>query len=224
MSAPGSLALADDEVATVERAIARVEAATGVQIVAAIVPRSDAYPEIPWRAFALGASLTGLFALVVDLARPDWLTAQALLVQTLAILGGGALAALATTRIAPFARLFLGVRRASVEARQCAESLFLTRELFATPRRDAVLMMVSAFEHRVVIVPDVYCKGKVATAEWERVVARMTPLLRDAKVADAFVAGLESMEALLAGKGFAPSTDGAARNVLADALVRGSSQ
>ena len=224
MSAPGALAIADDEVAAVERAIARVEAATGVQIVAAIVPRSDAYPEIPWRAFALGASLTGLVALVVDLARPGWLTAQALLVQTLAILAGGAIAGIAATRIASFARLFLGARRASVEARQCAESLFLTRELFATPRRDAVLMMVSEFEHRVVIVPDVYCKGKVTTAEWEGVVARMTPLLRSGKVADAFVAGLESMEALLAGKGFAPSTDAAPRNVLADAVVRGSSQ
>jgi len=211
-----------DETATVERAIARVEAATGVQIVAAIVPKSDAYPELPWRAFALGASLTGLLALVLDVMRPDWLTAQALLVQTLAILAGGAIAGLAAMRIASFARLFLGAQRASVEARQCAESLFLTRELFATPRRDAVLMMVSEFEHRVVIVPDVYCRGKVTSAEWEGVVARMTPLLRAAKIADALVAGLDAMQALLTGKGFAPSPD-AAPNVLADTLLRGTS-
>ena len=211
-----------DETATVERAIARVEAATGVQIVAAIVPKSDAYPELPWRAFALGASLTGLLALVLDVMRPDWLTAQALLVQTLAILAGGAIAGLAAMRIASFARLFLGAQRASVEARQCAESLFLTRELFATPRRDAVLMMVSEFEHRVVIVPDVYCRGKVTSAEWEGVVARMTPLLRAAKIADAFVAGLDAMQALLTGKGFAPPPD-AGPNILADTLLRGTS-
>ena len=212
-----------DETAAVERAIARVEAATGVQIVAAIVPRSDAYPELSWRAFALGASLAGLIALVIDVARPDWLTAQGLLMQTLAILAGGALAGLAAERIAPFARLFLSMRRASGEARQCAESLFLTRELFATPRRDAVLMMVSEFEHRVVIVPDVYCRGKVTSAEWEQVVARMTPLLRASKVADAFIAGLDAMQALLAGKGFAPAADGA-RNVLSDTLLHGKAQ
>jgi len=166
--------------------------------------------------------LTGLLALVLDVMRPDWLTAQALLVQTLAILAGGAIAGLAAMRIASFARLFLGAQRASVEARQCAESLFLTRELFATPRRDAVLMMVSEFEHRVVIVPDVYCRGKVTSAEWEGVVARMTPLLRAAKIADAFVAGLDAMQALLTGKGFAPPPD-AGPNILADTLLRGTS-
>lgn len=214
--------LTTEEAATVERAIARVEAATGVQVVASIVPRSDAYPELAWRAFALGASLSGLVALVVDVARPDWLTAQALLMQTLAILAGGALAGIAATRIAPFARLFLGARRASLEARQCAESLFLTRELFATPRRDAVLIMVSEFEHRVVIVPDVYCKGRVTGAEWERVVARMTPLLRASRAADAFVEGLDAMQALLTGKGFVPGAE-AGRNVLADTLLRGTS-
>jgi len=210
------------EAATVERAIARVEAATGVQIVAAVVPKSDGYPELPWRAFALGTSLAGLVALVVDVARPDWLTAQALLMQTLAILAGGAIAGIAAARIRPFARLFLGAGRARDEVRECAESLFLTRELFATPRRDAVLMMISEFERRVVIVPDVYCKGKVTNTEWESVVARMTPLLRESKGADAFVAGLDAMQALLTGKGFAPS--GAARNVLADTLLHGTSQ
>ena len=207
-----------DQAATIERAIARVEAAIGVQIVAAIVPRSDSYPELPWRAFALGAALTGLVALFVDIASPDWLTAQGLLLQTLAILAGGAFAALAATRIAPFSRILLGAQRATDEARQCAESLFLARELFATPRRDAVLVMVSEFEHRVVIVPDVYCKGKVTSAEWESVVARMTPLLRASRVADAFVAGLDAVHALLASKGFTPSAE--ARNVLPDALLR----
>ena len=217
------ISISADQAATVERAIARVEAATGVQIVAAIVPKSDVYPELPWRAFALGTSLAGLVALVVDVGRPDWLGAQAVLMQTLAILVGGAISGIAAMRIPPFARLFLGARRASVEVRQCAESLFLTRELFATPRRNAVLMMISEFEHRVVIVPDVYCKGKVTSAEWEGVVARMTPLLRASKAADAFIAGLEAMQALLASKGFVPLAEDA-RNVLADTLVHGASQ
>ena len=215
--------ISEEEATSVEHRIARVEAATGVQVVAAVVPRSDVYPELPWRAFALGASLAALIALAVDVARPDWLTVQALLVQALAILSGGAIAGLAATRLEPFAKLFLGSERAKGEVRQCAESLFLTRELFATPRRDAVLLLVSRFEHRVVIVPDVYCRGRVTSAEWETVVAKMTPLLRDGRVADAFLAGLDAVEAMLEGKGFAPGGE-IARNVLPDALLRGESQ
>lgn len=215
-----------EEATTIERRIAKVEARTGVQIVAAVVPRADAYPELPWRAFALGASLAGLVALVIGVLWPDWLSAQALLVQALAILSGGALAGLAAVYLPAFAKLFLGTQRAKAEVRQCAENLFLTRELFATRRRDAVLVLVSRFERRVVIVPDVYCRGRVSTPEWEAVVARMTPGLREGRTAQAFAAGLEAIDALLTGKGFAadpPGADetGVARDTLPDTLVRG---
>jgi putative membrane protein len=210
------------EATAIERKIAEVEARTGVQVVAAVVPRADLYPELPWRAFALGASLAGLIALAIDIGRPDWLSAQALLMQTLAILGGGAVAGLIAARVPAFAKLFLGTQRARAEARQCAESLFLTRELFATPRRDALLVLVSQFEHRVVIVPDVYCRGRVTTSEWEAVVAQMTPKLREGRTAEAFSAGLGAIEALLTGKGFAAAQGAdAGRNALPDTFLRG---
>jgi putative membrane protein len=214
--------ITDEEAKAIERRIADVEGRTGVQIVTAVVARADLYPELPWRAFALGASLAGLIALAIDIGRPDWLSAQALLMQTLAILGGGAVAGLIATRATSFAKLFLGAERAKAEVRQCAESLFLTRELFATPRRDAVLILVSQFEHRVVIVPDVYCRGRVTTSEWEAVVAQMTPKLREGHTADALLAGLGAIEALLTGKGLAATERADARtNVLPDTLVRG---
>ncbi len=54
------------EAAAIERGVAAVEARTGVQIVAAVVPRSDTYPELAWRAFALGTSFAALLALMID--------------------------------------------------------------------------------------------------------------------------------------------------------------
>lgn len=214
-----------EEAASIERRIAEVEGRTGLQVVAAVVPRADSYPELPWRAFALGASVSGLVALAIGIGRPDWLSGQALLMQTLAILSGGTVAGLLATQLPSFAKLFLGEQRATAEVRQCAESLFLSRELFATPRRDAVLILVSQFERRVVIVPDVYCRGRVAASEWETVVAKMTPKLREGRTADAFAAGLGAMEALLTGKGFSAegvkANRGALANALPDRLVRG---
>ena len=49
----------------------------------------------------------------------------------------------------------------------------------------------------------------------------MTPLLREGRTADAFLAGLDAIDALLTGKGFAARRTRAARNVLPDALLRG---
>jgi putative membrane protein len=173
---------------------------------------------VPWRAFALGASVAALAALAIDIGRPDWLSASALLLQAIIILGAGALAGAAAYWWPWFARLFLGAARARAEVRQCAEGLFLSRELFATPRRDAVLILVSLFEHRVVVVPDAFYRGRVTSAEWEQVVDRMTPLLKAGRTAEAFSAGLAALEGLLAAKGL---ERGEPHNALPDALLRG---
>jgi uncharacterized membrane protein len=114
--------------------------------------------------------------------------------------------------------LFLGAMRASVEVRQRAEGLFVERELFATPLRDALLVLVSRFERRVEILPDRFYRDRVSAGEWQAIVARMTPLLKMGRTGDAFTAGLSAIEGLLAGKGLA---DAAAANALPDGLVRG---
>jgi len=122
--------------------------------------------------------------------------------------------------IAKFARRILRFRdgRMQEEVRQRAEVLFLARELFATPGRDAILVLVSRFERRVVVVPDAAWRGRVSTAEWGAVVERMTPLLAGDRIVEAFGAGFDSIAALLAAKGMG---DGRPRQLLSDTLVQG---
>jgi uncharacterized membrane protein len=50
-----------------DQRIAEVEKLTGVQIVIAVIERSDAYPELPWKAFALGAAVAGLAVFVQEM-------------------------------------------------------------------------------------------------------------------------------------------------------------
>lgn len=204
------------EAAEIERAIQALEARVGVEVVAAVLPRSDEYPEIAWRAFALGASVAALVALAVDIAQPDWTSVRGLLLQALTILGVAAASGAATYVSPGFSRLFLGALRAATEVRQRADALFLERELFATARRDAVLVLVSTFEHRVVVVADRYWRDRVTTGEWDVVVRRMTPYLRQHRHVEAFRAGLSALEALLVAKGATPRTG---PNVLPDALL-----
>jgi len=211
-------AVTADQAAAIERSVAAFEARTGIEIVAAVERRSDVYPEVPWRAFALGAALAALGALVGALASPGWTTPGALLAQAATILGVGALAALASMLVPGFGRLFIRDGRMQEEVRQRAEVLFLARELFATPGRDAILVLVSRFERRVVVVPDAAWRGRVSTAEWGAVVERMTPLLAGDRIVEAFGAGFDSIAALLAAKGMG---DGRPRQLLSDTLVQG---
>lgn len=207
-----------DEAAAIEKRVAAFEARTGVEAVAAVERRSDVYPEVPWRAFALGAALAALVVVAGHAWRADWTTPRALLVQAVAILGAGAVAALASSFLPWFGRLFIRRGRMEEEVRQRAEVVFLSRELFATPGRNAVLVLVSRFERHVVVVPDAAWRGRVDVDEWGAVVRRMTPPLSQGRLVEAFDAGFAAIEALVAAKGM---SGGSPSRVLPDALVQG---
>jgi len=152
------------EVAAVDARIAAIEAAAGVEVVAAVIGKADAYPELPWTAFAVGASLAAFATVVADRLRPDWAMVPATLVAAVTILGVGAVCALAAVFIPAFARLFLRAPRCEVEVREHARSLFLERELFRTRERTGILILVSLFERRIELLPDTGFAAAVARA------------------------------------------------------------
>src|SRR6478672_4859503 len=157
--------LTDEEKRRIDERIRGCEAHTGAQIVTAVVDKCDLYPEIAWKAFALGASIASLLRVVADFLRPDWLTSHAALFDSLTILACGVFLAAWTMLQPSFARLFVHGARAATEVMDHAWALFLRRELFATPQRNAVLILVSRFERRVAIVLDTGLKGRVTDDE-----------------------------------------------------------
>lgn len=188
--------------AAVKQRVAGVEAATGVEAVAAVIARADSYPEIPWKAFALGASLAALAAAVAALFEPGWEAFEAVVETAVAVLAAGATAALATVWIAPFARLFLPRARRQVEALQYAQAMFLEAGLHRTRRGDGILLLVSLFEREVVVLADRGVRDKLGPAGLEPVVAAVTAQLRQKRLKDALIDGLARLEEVLAAHGF----------------------
>ncbi|MFO1284637.1 MAG: TPM domain-containing protein [Burkholderiales bacterium] len=205
--APGSIA---------ER-VAAIERARGVEVVTASIGKADTYPEIPWRACALVASLAALAVAAADLLRPDWVTSTTLLVSLAFVLLSGAAAALLAIYLPPFARRFLDPLRAEVETRQYARTFFLERQLFRTRRRNGILILVARFEHRVELVADIGFDGRVGSHEWQTVIPPMIGPLSEGRVDEAFAAGLAALDALLASRGFAGGAGGS--NELPDATI-----
>lgn len=182
--------------------VAEVEAATGAQVLVAVIGKADSHPEIPWKAFASGAAIAALAIVLEDWLRPGWAGPYSAIFDVIAILGAGAALGLLTVFVPPLARLFLDRLRADTEARQHARSLFLERELFRTRQRTGVLLLVSRFEHAVVILPDTAIRSRVSEAELGRIIAQMTPLLARGETAAALCAGLQALRAQLLDRGF----------------------
>ena len=197
--------------------VAALERAHGIEVATASIAKADIYPELPWRAGALAASITALVVAIGDVLRPDWVTSTTLLVSLATVMIVGAGVSLLTIFAAPFARLFLSRARAEVEVRQFAHAFFLERQLFRTRKRIGVLILIARFERRVEVVADIGYEGRIAAAEWGSLIPPMVPHLRDGRADDALIAGLEALDALLASRGFVG--DGHEANELPDATM-----
>lgn len=188
---------------SVEERVHAVERRTGVQVVVAAIERADVYHGLRWRAFAFGAAVAGAAVAICGTLRPGWVPSQASFFAVCFVLGAGLLLALAATLAPAVARLFLEPLRAQAEVRQRAALLFLERELFATRGRTAVLLLACRFERQAAVHADAGFRGIVTDEEWRSVSDAVSARLRTGREADGLIAGLDALEGLLAGKGYA---------------------
>jgi putative membrane protein len=176
-----------------EKRIVEAEKRTGAQIVLAVIRRSDVYAELPWKAFALGASVSGLAVFITDVFSKSWTFHPSWIIPAAEILGAGIFLAVLAVFSPPFAKLFLPRHRAETEVRQYAESLFLHRELSATSGRSGVLLLVSLFERRVVLYPDKGLHSRLTHDEMRGIIAGMTPFLKRQDLYGALETGLNGL-------------------------------
>lgn len=177
--------------------VAETEKMIQAQIVLATMEKCDTYQEIPWKAFALGSIFTTFPVLAVLLRQSGWMTPGIFLNYLLIIFLSGAVMALLTILIPAFARLFLSRNRAFTETNQYAGTFFLNRELFDTPGREAILILVSAFEKQVIILPDKGVRDRLAAADLQKIISGMTVLLAGNKARDAFELALDELNTCL---------------------------
>jgi putative membrane protein len=208
--------LTEQEQRSLDKRIAEAEKRTGSQIVLAVIARSDDYPELPWKAFALVAAIAGFAATLLDRVRADWHSAGTVLFVVAATLVAGAGSSLLTVVWPGFARLFLDRNRAEVESQQYAESLFLKRELFATKGRTGVLLFVSLFERQVVVLPDIGLAKQLRKDAFQSIIGRMTTALARGRVSTALDQGLLGLEEALS----STALKAAAGNELPNSIVQ----
>lgn len=185
--------LTDDERNNLNELVAQAEGQTRAQIVLAVIKRCDNYAEIPWKAFAIGASGAGFAVFILDMLTERWAEDTLVLLSVIVILTTGALFSLLTVIFPRFTGLFITKSRRETETLQYSESLFLSRELFATEGRRGILLLISKFEKQVCIIPDIGVRSRFTSIQMNRIISKMTPFLRKDEVRNALRTGLEEI-------------------------------
>ena len=188
--------LTPQEAKSLDARVKGFEMRTGVEVLCVVTPKSDAYPELPWKAFALGVAVAALLIVLRDAFDPEWPMAHAVLVPAVA-------------------RLFLHAPTADVEVRTQAKALAVDRGLAGTPRRRALLVLASAFERRMAGVADIGIAHVVTETAWRDAFHAARAYLARGDMAAALHAALDVLEPLVTSSRM---QDGEARvNRLADA-------
>jgi len=210
------MTLSEKEQQEINRLVGRFEKETGIEALAAVVGKCDAYPEIPWKAYAIGSALGALAAVLYPSPFADWSMSTTIAFNVMAVLGLGAVFAALSALVPPFGRLFLDRARAEAEARQYALAMFVEREVFRTARRCAVLLLVTRYEGLAVVLADRGLCDYAPAEGLQQVAEQMRQTLRSQGLTPAFEVGLDSLRQLVARGGYVATTGD---NVLDDGVV-----
>ncbi|HXV77039.1 MAG TPA: TPM domain-containing protein [Candidatus Polarisedimenticolaceae bacterium] len=199
----------DDDRAAVRAALAAAERRTVGEILPVVVERSDPHPGAEWLA-ALVLVLLGSSALLA------WMPWQhPVVVLALQLLFGGLGFGLA--RLLPdFKRRFVLERRADEVSREQAFQEFYANGLHRTTAATGVLIFVSLFERRVVILADEGIDAVVDASFWADTDDRVLDGIRRGSLRDGLIAGIARAGELLAAR--FPWTEGD-RNEIPDRLI-----
>lgn len=177
--------------AALQREIAAAERRTVGELAVVVLERSDKHPVAAWIAgTATLVAGTGLFFEYLP-----WHDAPLLLAAQAALF----LAGFALARLLPdFARLFVSERAATAAAAEQAALEFHAARLHRTEAHTGVLLFVSLFEHRAMVLGDDGIDAVVDAAHWEATCDALLAGIRRDDLAGGLTAGLRLSAEVLA--------------------------
>lgn len=163
--------------------LAEAEQRTTGEIVPVVLERSDAHPNAEWIA-ALALLLVGsvLLAGVLPWDQPVWLLACQLAL--------GAIGFALARWLPGFKRQFVTQARADAMAEEQAFQEFYRNGLHRTAKATGVLLFVSLFERRSIVLADEGISGRVGSEHWNDVNHAILGALRRGSLPDGLIEGI----------------------------------
>jgi putative membrane protein len=180
----------------IQAAVREAEARTSGEIVPYVVDRSDEYASAAWKGAALGALLAPLIALAVYRWTSIWGIPLAWWIALPAPIGGAAAYLIAL--LPPVRRWLTGDAMLELRVRRRAGVAFLEQEVFRTEYRTGILLFVSLFERRVVLLADSGIHQKVEEGQWESITRRLAGEIGHGRPGPALVEAIQACGEVLA--------------------------
>lgn len=153
----GSSSLVSD----LERAVVRIESGSSVEVVVSVANQSGSYKDVDLLWGWVGA----LISLAIILWSP-WSFSPNYVLGNVVI--GGFISWLLSRHVSPLRRLFTTRSRRQAQVEQAARLDFLKSGVDATSARTGILVYLSRFERRLVLVADRGATRQIPAAQFQR--------------------------------------------------------
>lgn len=191
---------------TIRRAVDEAEGRTAGEIVPFVVGASDEYESAFWKGAVLGGLAVALVAAVGRELVETWASATWLWLIAPTMIGVAA-GMFASTLVPLVKRTLVTEEIMDKRCRRRAALAFVEEEVFATRDRTGILIFLSLFERRVVILGDSGINARVEEAEWQEISDDLAAGIRAGRAAAALVEAIDRCGELLERKGVAIRPD-----------------
>jgi putative membrane protein len=174
------------ELDKVTEAVRAAESKTSGEIVPYCVQRSDDYSIAHWRGGVLLAAFAMLASLIIHTMSRSWLP-YGILEMSGTTVAAFLLGVLLARTAPPFKRLLLSHTLIDRRVSQRASLAFVTEEVFRTRERTGILIFLSFFERKVVVLGDSGINAKVKQSDWDNIVQSLVASIRQDKTIDGLV-------------------------------------
>jgi putative membrane protein len=180
----------------IAEAVRAAESKTSGEIVPYFVSQSDDYSVARWRGGTTFSASVILVCLAIQFRAETWIGLRLLEFSAL-ILISFLIGMLMVRASATFKRLMLGHALMDHRVSQRASAAFLSEEVFKTRERTGILLFVSFFEQRVVVLGDSGINAKVVQSEWDDIVYNLVKNVKAGKTVDGLVSAIQECGELL---------------------------
>ncbi len=180
----------------IAEAVRAAESRTSGEIVPYFVERSDHYTVAYWRSGTVLAAIALLVSLVIHIFSRTWLPFD--IMEFCGIVVASFLLGMLLARSIPaYKRFYIGHALIDMRVSQRASAAFLAEEVFKTRERTGILIFLSLFEQRVVVLGDSGINAKVQQSDWDGIVNTIVKSIREDKPADGLVEAIRQCGELL---------------------------
>lgn len=205
----------DSDLQRIKDAVSRAESKISGEIVPVIVERSGRYGITNYKGALVGSSFAFIIVILVDRyffteasnsVFNNTLFYDPVFIFIFVVLGG-LTGALVPSLIEVTKRLLISQHSLDSATRQRAESAFLEEQIFNTRQRTGIMIFISFFERKVMVVADKGISKVVDQKQWDSIVSDMITNIRNGRIVEGLENAILKCGEILLEKGFVKTED-----------------